>query len=64
MPALSNERETRAPSGAIKAHPKGPAMFLSFLLSRLSRPARFVWTPALDLSDHEVYSALIPGTQY
>jgi len=34
-------------------------MFLTFLLSRLSRPVRFVWTPALDLSDHEVYSALI-----
>ena len=27
-------------------------------------PVRFVWTPALDLSDHAVYSALIPGTQY
>jgi hypothetical protein len=39
-------------------------MFLTFLLSRLSRPVRFVWTPALDLSDHAVYSALIPGTQY
>lgn len=39
-------------------------MLLSFLLSRLNRSRRFVWSPALDLSDHEVYSALIPGTQY
>ena len=64
MPDPWNGRETRARSGAIKAHPKGPAMFLTFLLARLSRPARVVWTPALDLSDHAVYSALIPGTQY
>ena len=39
-------------------------MILTFLLARLSRPTRFVWTPALDLSDRAVYSALIPGTQY
>jgi hypothetical protein len=39
-------------------------MFLSFLLARLNRSPRFVWSPALDLSDHEVYSALIPGAQY
>jgi hypothetical protein len=39
-------------------------MFLTLLLARLSRPSRFVWAPALDLSDHAVYSALIPGTHY
>jgi hypothetical protein len=39
-------------------------MFLSFLLARLNRSPRFVWSPALDLSDHAVYSALIPHAQY
>jgi hypothetical protein len=37
-------------------------MLLAFLLARLQ--PRFVWSPALDLSDRQVYSALIPGTQY
>jgi hypothetical protein len=36
-------------------------MILSFLLSRLGRSARFAWSPALDLSDHEIYSTLLPG---
>ena len=36
-------------------------MLLAFLLS-LSKPRGFVWTPALDLSDGAVLSALIPGT--
>ena len=39
-------------------------MFLSFLLARINRAPHFVWSPALDLSDHAVYSALIPGAQY
>ena len=39
-------------------------MFLTFLLSRLRRPSRFVWSPALDLRDHAVFSTLIPGGQY
>ena len=39
-------------------------MILSFFLSFTSRPARFVWSPALDLSDHHVLSALIPHTHY
>jgi hypothetical protein len=39
-------------------------MFLSLLLSRLNRSVRFVWSPALDLRDHAIYSTLIPGTQY
>ena len=37
-------------------------MLLAFLLARLQ--PRFVWSPALDLSDHQIYSALIPGMQY
>ena len=39
-------------------------MILSFLLSFFARPARFVWSPSLDLSDHHVLSALIPHTHY
>ena len=39
-------------------------MFLSLVLARLNRSARFIWTPALDLTDHVVYSTLIPGAQY
>lgn len=47
-----------------KGAPKGSAMFLSLLLSRLARKPRFLWSPALDLDDHAIYSTLIPGTQY
>jgi hypothetical protein len=57
-------RDPRWKLGYNDAHPKGPAMFLSFLLARLNRAPQFVWSPALDLSDHAVYSALIPGAQY
>ena len=39
-------------------------MILIFILSRLRRPARFAWTPSLDLSDHQVLAALIPHTNY
>lgn len=43
-------------------------MLLSFILSRLNRiaraPARFVWSPALDLKDRTVLSTLLPGAQY
>lgn len=39
-------------------------MFISLLLSFLSRREAFRWSPALDLSNHEVYSTLLPGTQY
>jgi hypothetical protein len=39
-------------------------MLLSFVLSRLSRTARFTWAPALDLADRSVFSTLIPGAQY
>jgi hypothetical protein len=43
---------------------KGAPMILSFFLARMNRPARFVWSPALDLEDHAIYSTLIPGAQY
>jgi hypothetical protein len=39
-------------------------MFLSLILSRLNRTARFSWSPALNLEDHAIYSTLIPGAQY
>jgi len=39
-------------------------MFLALILSRLNRTARFVWSPALNLEDHSIYSTLIPGAQY
>lgn len=39
-------------------------MILAFILSRFSRSSRFVWSPALDLRDHAVFSTLIPGAQY
>lgn len=39
-------------------------MLLSFVLSYLRSRNRFTWSPALDMRDHAVYSALIPGTQY
>jgi hypothetical protein len=37
-------------------------MLLAFLLAHFK--PRFAWRPALDFSDLQVYSALIPGTQY
>jgi hypothetical protein len=36
-------------------------MLLALVLSYLKRKPRFVWSPALDLRDHEVLSALLPG---
>jgi hypothetical protein len=39
-------------------------MFLSFVLSLLSRQPSYAWRPALDLSDSGVVSTLIPGGQY
>lgn len=39
-------------------------MILTFILSLLSRTARYTWAPALDLSDGTVRSALLPNTQY
>lgn len=39
-------------------------MFLTLLLSRINRSARFAWSPALNLEDRSIYSTLIPGAQY
>jgi len=39
-------------------------MFLSFLLARMNRAARFTWSPSLDLRDHAIRSTLLPRTQY
>ena len=42
----------------------GAPMFLSLFLAWLNRAPRFAWAPCLDLSDHAIYSTLLPGTQY
>jgi hypothetical protein len=39
-------------------------MFLSLILARFNRTARYSWSPALDLRDRVVLSTLIPGAQY
>lgn len=39
-------------------------MFVSLILSLMSRSRRFSWQPALDLQDRSVFSTLIPGAQY
>jgi hypothetical protein len=39
-------------------------MFLSLILSRFIKSARFTWSPALDLTDHQIRSTLIAGAQY
>lgn len=39
-------------------------MFVSFLLSLLNRSQAFAWSPALDLTDNEIRSILMPGAQY
>lgn len=43
-------------------------MFLTLILARLNRakPAgkSFSWSPALNLEDRSIYSALIPSTHY
>jgi hypothetical protein len=39
-------------------------MFLSLILSRINRSARFAWSPALNFEDRTIYSTLIPGAQY
>ncbi len=39
-------------------------MFLTYILSLFARPRRFAWTPALDMTDGQVVSTLIPGAQY
>jgi hypothetical protein len=39
-------------------------VILSYILALLARKPGFSWMPALDLSDNEVRSALMPGAQY
>lgn len=39
-------------------------MFVSLILSLLARKHAFVWRPSLDLTDHEVYSTLLPGAHH
>jgi hypothetical protein len=36
-------------------------MILTLFLSRLSRPARYVWSPAIDVNDPQLFSTLLPG---
>lgn len=38
-------------------------MLVSLVLSWLARQPRFTWSPALDLSNNEVRSTLLPGGQ-
>jgi hypothetical protein len=42
----------------------GAPMLVTFVLSLFNRTPAFAWSPALDLSDNQVISTLIPGTQY
>ena len=51
-------------AGTFRLLAKVSSMFLSFVLSFLSRRNVFVWAPALDLSDSAIYSNLLPNTQY
>ena len=37
-------------------------MIVSYVLSLFRRSRRFVWTPAVDLRDHAIRAALLPGT--
>ena len=47
-----------------KGQSRSPVMILSYILAYLARKPAFSWMPSLDLSNNEVRSALIPGTQY
>jgi hypothetical protein len=38
-------------------------MLLTLLLACLSRPRRYVWSPALELGDAAIYSTLLPRAQ-
>jgi hypothetical protein len=38
-------------------------VILTIVLSIFSRPARFVWSPALDLDNPAIYSTLLPRAQ-
>jgi hypothetical protein len=47
-----------------KGQSRSLVMILSYILAYLARKPAFSWMPSLDLSNNEVRSALIPGTQY
>jgi hypothetical protein len=38
-------------------------MLLTFLLACLSRPRRYIWSPAVTLDDPAIYSTLLPRAQ-
>ena len=38
-------------------------MILTFLLAYISRPTRYVWSPALNLEDSAIRSTLLPRGQ-
>jgi hypothetical protein len=38
-------------------------MILTFLFAWLSRPRRYVWSPALDLESPSIYSTLLARAQ-
>jgi hypothetical protein len=61
---VSKWRVTRIIRRSKTPSTKGVPMFLTFILSRLNRSARFSWSPALNLEDNTIYSTLIPGAQY
>ncbi len=64
MAVTSNRRVTRMIRRSKTSATKGVPMFLTLILSRLNRSARFSWSPALNLEDRTIYSTLIPGAQY
>lgn len=64
MAVASIWRVTRIIRRSKTSATKGVPMFLSLILSRLNRSARFSWSPALDFKDRSIYSTLIPGAQY
>ena len=39
-------------------------MFLSYILSRLTRTRAYAWRPSIDLSDRHIACALIPHGQH
>lgn len=42
---------------------KDRTMLLSFLMSYFTAKRPFTWSPALDMSDHVIYSTLLPVAQ-
>jgi hypothetical protein len=46
-----------------EGNPFGAAMILTLFLSYFSRPPRYVWSPALDVNDPQLFSTLLPGVR-